>query len=127
MIHVSAGSHEVPEVFTVTHPSMFLPDGVNVKYAAEIKKHVKTPVGPSALSVIPSSWKRSSPPARRTSFGRPRSYGRSRYAPKSARGKNGRNQTLPALFACFSCVVTKRQYVCAVNPEIGFEQDAGTS
>ena len=44
LIHVSAGSHEVAEVFTVTHPSMFLPDGVNVKYAAEIKKHVKTPV-----------------------------------------------------------------------------------
>jgi hypothetical protein len=31
----------VAEVFTVTHPSMFLEDGVNVKYAAEIKKHVK--------------------------------------------------------------------------------------
>ena len=44
LIHVSAGSHEVREVFTVTHPSMFLEDGVNVKYAAEIKKHVKTPV-----------------------------------------------------------------------------------
>ncbi|NLB29921.1 MAG: NADH:flavin oxidoreductase, partial [Clostridiales bacterium] len=40
LIHVSAGSHEDPTVFTVTHPSMFLPDGVNVKYAAEIKKHV---------------------------------------------------------------------------------------
>ena len=42
LIHVSAGSHEVQEVFTVTHPSMFLEDGVNVKYAAEIKKHVKS-------------------------------------------------------------------------------------
>ena len=28
-------------MFTVTHPSMFLEDGVNVKYADEIKKHVK--------------------------------------------------------------------------------------
>ena len=42
IIHVSAGSHEVAEVFTVTHPSMFLPDGVNAKYAAEIKKHVNS-------------------------------------------------------------------------------------
>ncbi len=41
LIHVSAGSHEVWDVFTVTHPSMFLPDGANVRYAAEIKKHVK--------------------------------------------------------------------------------------
>ena len=27
LIHVSAGSHEDARVFTVTHPSMFLPDG----------------------------------------------------------------------------------------------------
>ena len=45
LIHVSTGSHEVPDVFTVTHPSLFLPDGCNVKYAAEIKKHIKnTPI-----------------------------------------------------------------------------------
>ena len=28
LIQVSAGSHEVAEVFTVTHPSMFLPDSL---------------------------------------------------------------------------------------------------
>ncbi|MDR2487711.1 MAG: 2-enoate reductase, partial [Clostridiales Family XIII bacterium] len=39
LLHVSAGNHEVLDVFAVTHPSMFLPDGVNVQYAAEIKKH----------------------------------------------------------------------------------------
>ncbi|MBN2060314.1 MAG: NADH:flavin oxidoreductase, partial [Deltaproteobacteria bacterium] len=44
LIHVSAGNHEVPESFFITHPTMFLPDGCNVKYAAEIKKHVNTPV-----------------------------------------------------------------------------------
>ncbi|MGI6217345.1 MAG: hypothetical protein ACOYIK_07005, partial [Coriobacteriales bacterium] len=44
LIHVSAGCHERDEVFTITHPNMFLPDGVNVKYAAEIKKHVEHPV-----------------------------------------------------------------------------------
>ena len=44
LIHVSAGNHEVDEVFGVTHPSMFLGEGPNVRYAAEIKKHVKTPV-----------------------------------------------------------------------------------
>ena len=41
LIHVSVGSHEVEEVFAVTHPSMFLEDGCNVKFASEIKKHVK--------------------------------------------------------------------------------------
>ncbi|MDR3294549.1 MAG: NADH:flavin oxidoreductase, partial [Clostridiales Family XIII bacterium] len=44
LIHVSTGNHEVAETFVVTHPHMFLPEGCNVKYAAEIKKHVKTPV-----------------------------------------------------------------------------------
>ncbi|MFQ7549375.1 MAG: hypothetical protein ACLRMZ_02445 [Blautia marasmi] len=37
LIHVSAGNHEVEEVFAVTHPSMFLEDGCNVHLAAEIK------------------------------------------------------------------------------------------
>ena len=41
LIHVSAGNHEVAEVFAVTHPSMFMPDGCNVQYAAEIKKTCK--------------------------------------------------------------------------------------
>ncbi len=44
LIHVSAGSHEVQKLFVRTHPSMFLPHGPNVYLAAEIKKHVRTPV-----------------------------------------------------------------------------------
>ena len=44
LIHVSAGVHEDPEVFVLTHPSMFVEHGCNVFLAAEIKKHVKTPV-----------------------------------------------------------------------------------
>jgi len=35
LLHVSAGNHEVNEVFTVTHPSMFQPDGCLVKFAEE--------------------------------------------------------------------------------------------
>ena len=41
MLHVSAGGIED---FHSTHPSMFSPSGVNVAYAAEIKKHVRIPV-----------------------------------------------------------------------------------
>jgi len=42
IIHVSVGgfSHS-PEVFASTHVSMFKEGGLNVKYAAEIKRHVK--------------------------------------------------------------------------------------
>lgn len=44
LINVSCGNHEDPEMFQRTHPSAFFPHGVNVYLAAEIKKHVKTPV-----------------------------------------------------------------------------------
>ena len=44
LINVSCGNHEDPDMFCRTHPSAFYPRGVNVYLAAEIKKHVKTPV-----------------------------------------------------------------------------------
>ena len=48
----------------VTHPTMFMEDGCNAKYAREIKKHVKTPVAtvgaftdPAQMEeVIASGW-----------------------------------------------------------------------
>lgn len=44
LFNVSVGHHEDDAACCVTHPTMFMPDGCNLKYAAEIKKHVKTPV-----------------------------------------------------------------------------------
>jgi 2,4-dienoyl-CoA reductase-like NADH-dependent reductase (Old Yellow Enzyme family) len=44
LINASVGHFGVREVFTSTHPSMFLDEGVNVKYAAAVKNTVKTPV-----------------------------------------------------------------------------------
>lgn len=40
ILHVSAGTHENIESVCISHPSMFLADGVNSVYAAEIKKNV---------------------------------------------------------------------------------------
>jgi 2,4-dienoyl-CoA reductase-like NADH-dependent reductase (Old Yellow Enzyme family)/thioredoxin reductase len=124
MIHVSAGSHEVAEVFTVTHPSMFLPDGVNVTYAAEIKKHVKTPVAtvgalgdPELMEEIIASGKADVVLAARALMADPD-------MPKKARAART-DEIRPCIrcFECFAGITTKRQYRCAVNPEIGFEQD----
>ena len=42
LIHVSAGSYQFG--FFDTHPPMFSEHGCNVYLAAEIKKHVSTPV-----------------------------------------------------------------------------------
>jgi 2,4-dienoyl-CoA reductase-like NADH-dependent reductase (Old Yellow Enzyme family)/thioredoxin reductase len=124
LIHVSAGSHEMAEVFTITHPSMFLPDGVNVKYAAEIKKHVKTPVAtvgalgdPELMEEIIASGKADVVMAARALLADPD-------MPQKAReGKTDEIRPCLRCFACFAGVVTKRQYVCAVNPEVGFEQE----
>ena len=124
LIHVSAGSHEVAEVFTITHPSMFLPDGVNVKYAAEIKKHVKTPVAtvgalgdPELMEEIIASGQADVVMVARALLADPD-------MPKKARaGKADEIRPCLRCFECFSGIMTKRQYSCAVNPEIGFEQD----
>jgi 2,4-dienoyl-CoA reductase-like NADH-dependent reductase (Old Yellow Enzyme family) len=125
LIHVSAGSHEVAEVFTVTHPSMFLPDGANVTYAAEIKKYVKTPVAtvgalgdPELMEEIIASGKADVVLAARALLADPD-------MPKKARaGKSDEIRPCIRCFECFAGITTKRQYRCAVNPEIGFEQDA---
>lgn len=125
MIHVSAGSHEVAEVFTITHPSMFLPDGVNVKYAAEVKKHVKTPVAtvgslgdPELMEEIIASGKADAVMVARALLAEPD-------MPQKAReGKSDEIRPCLRCFVCFSNLVTKLQYTCAVNPEIGFEQDS---
>jgi 2,4-dienoyl-CoA reductase-like NADH-dependent reductase (Old Yellow Enzyme family) len=124
LIHVSVGSHEVAEVFTVTHPSMFLPDGANVQFAAEIKKHVQTPVGtvgalgdPELMEEIIASGKADVVLAARAMMADPD-------LPKKARAGR-RDEIRPCIrcFECFAGITTKRQYRCAVNPEIGFEQD----
>jgi 2,4-dienoyl-CoA reductase-like NADH-dependent reductase (Old Yellow Enzyme family) len=125
LIHVSAGIHERPEVFTVTHPSMFMPDGVNVVYAAEIKKHVKTPVGavgalgdPEMMEEIIASGKADVVLAARAFMADPD-------FPKKARaGKADEIRPCIRCFECFEGITRYRQYRCAVNPEIGFEQDS---
>lgn len=139
LIHVSAGSHEAGErrsashfsqlersgaLFTVTHPSMFLPDGVNVQYAAEIKKHVETPVAtvgalndPALMDEIIASGQADVVQTARAMMADPD-------LPKKAReGKSDEIRPCIRCFECFAGITTKRQYRCAVNPEIGFERD----
>ena len=125
LIHVSVGSHEVPEAFPVTHPSMFLPDGANVKYAAEIKKHVKTPVAtvgslsdPALMEEIIASGQADVITIGRALMADPS-------LPDKARaGKPEDIRPCLRCLTCFATVMAKHEYTCAVNPEIGFEQDS---
>jgi 2,4-dienoyl-CoA reductase-like NADH-dependent reductase (Old Yellow Enzyme family)/thioredoxin reductase len=120
LIHVSAGSHEDARVFTVTHPSMFLEDGVNVRYAAEIKKHVKkskvATVGalsdPALLEEIIASGKADVVELARGILCDPD-------LPNKAR--EGRDdEIVPCIrcLTCFSNLIKHGQIVCALNTEI---------
>ena len=122
LIHVSAGNHEVDEVFAVTHPSMFLEDGCNVKYAAEIKKHVKTPVAaigalsdPGLMEEIIATGKADVVEAARALLCDPD-------LPNKAR--IGREKEIRRCMRCLSCFSNELSYgqpYCAINPETGRE------
>ena len=121
LIHVSAGCHERDEVFTITHPNMFLPDGVNVKYAAEIKKHVETPVAcVGALNdvemmeeIIATGQADVVELARQFSadFDFPR---------KALEGRPEDIRRCMRCQSCFSHVLQGQEYSCAINPQMGW-------
>lgn len=125
LIHVSAGSHEVNDVFTVTHPSMFLDDGVNVKYAAEIKKHVKnTPIAtvgglsePMLMEEIIASGKADVVELARGLICDPD------MPIKLQVGKDDEVRKCMRCLWCFSHRMQKDKVVCAINPEIGNEEE----
>ena len=122
LIHVSAGSHEVWDVFTVTHPDMFLPDGANVRYAAEIKKHVKTAVAtvgaladPELMEEIIATGKADIVEVARGLIADPD-------LPLKARtGRQSEINKCMRCLWCFSSHITRGQFACAINPVIGQE------
>ncbi|MCQ2452370.1 MAG: NAD(P)/FAD-dependent oxidoreductase [Oscillospiraceae bacterium] len=122
LIHVSAGSHEVDEVFTVTHPSMFMEDGCNVKYAAEIKKHVTTPVAtvgalsdPELMEEIIASGKADVVEMARQLLADPDTPNKLRT------GREKEIRRCMRCLSCFSSELTHGAPYCAINPECGRE------
>ena len=125
MINVSVGAHEAPEVFTNTHPSMFLPDGVNVKYAAAVKKVVRqskiAAVGaladPALMEEIIASGQADVVMLCRELIADPD------MPAKAQAGKEKELRKCIRCFECFSGHFTKLSTYCAINPEIGFERE----
>ena len=124
LLHVSAGSHEIEEVFTVTHPSFFLPDGCNVQFAEEIKKHVKCHVAtvgalvdPDLMEDIIASGKADVVEIARGILADPD-------LPRKIRtGKGDEINTCLRCLACFSNLHATGQFCCAINPETGREAE----
>lgn len=122
IIHVSAGVHEDQDVFTITHPSMFQAHGCNVHLAAEIKKHVKTPVAtlgglndPDMLEEIIASGKADIVELARQSLADPF------FAEKALSGNKDDITRCCRCYTCFYNYLTNRTYCCALNPVIGNE------
>ena len=122
LIHISAGHHEIDAASMVTHPSMFMPDGVNVHLAAEIKKHVKTLVAtvgaltdPEQLEAIVASGQADIVQLGRQSLADPD-------LPNKAR--SGREDDINKCLRCYNCFSYSTMggvFYCATNPVIGNE------
>ncbi len=125
IIHVSAGVHEDNDSFTITHPSMFQEHGVNVKYAAAIKKVVKTPVAtlgglsdPAQMEEIIATGQADIIELARQSICDP-------LLPEKA--FSGRANEIVKCCRCFTCFfnyLSNRTFCCAFNPVVGNELDA---
>ncbi len=124
LIQVSAGVHENKEAFVITHPSIFVEHGSNVHLAAEIKKHVKTPVAtlgglndPAMMEEIIASGKADVVEMSRQLLADP-------YFPEKAlTGKTDDITKCCRCFTCFKEYLTTRTVVCALNPVIGRERE----
>lgn len=120
LINVSCGNHEDPDMFCRTHPSAFYKRGVNVYLAAEIKKHVKTPVAcvgslndPAQMEEIIKSGQADVVELGRASLADP-------YLPKKA--YDGCADDITPCLRCYECFGATGQLEmvkCAANPTMG--------
>ncbi|WKY45223.1 FAD-dependent oxidoreductase [Eubacteriaceae bacterium ES2] len=122
LLHISAGNHEIEEVFAVTHPSMFMADGCNVQYAAEIKKQVKTPVAtvgaladPEPMEEIIRSGKADIVEMARGLLCDPD------FPNKARSGNDDKIVKCMRCLSCFSSELSNGEPYCALNPETGRE------
>ncbi len=126
IIHVSCGNLFSPGTDFHTHPGIFQEEGMNVKYAAEIKKHVKksyvaTIGGLSDLDVleeIVASGKADIVEMARGLICDP---------DMPVKAKTGREREARKCLRCFKCVGQDYQdgrLFCAINPASGKEREA---
>lgn len=123
LIHVSAGLDTDPNFAVKTHPTMFLPHMPNVKYAAEVKKHVtKCPVVTVGSVVTPAEAEQVLEDGKADAIAMVRSLIADPFLPQKAR--EGHDEDIRPCLRCLDCLTgmqTKTKFACAVNPRTGHE------
>ena len=122
LFNISVGNHENPELFCRTHPSFFFPRGVNVHYAAQIKKHVRKPVACVGSLIDPEQMEEiiASGQADIVEIGR----GLLADPDLPAKALRGESSDIMPCLRCYECFLATTQYEgirCTVNPRIGNE------
>jgi 2,4-dienoyl-CoA reductase-like NADH-dependent reductase (Old Yellow Enzyme family)/thioredoxin reductase len=127
IIHVSVGAINRfgAETFSRTHVSMFYPHGVNVEYAAEVKKHVKKSLvgtvgglsDPYQMEQILASGKADIIYMGRQLVCDPD------FPNKVRRGCVDEIRKCMRCLNCFAEGVGHGDLICAINPEIGRERE----
>ncbi|NLT14652.1 MAG: FAD-dependent oxidoreductase [Clostridiales bacterium] len=127
IIHVSVGAINRfgAETFSRTHVSMFYPHGVNVEYAAEVKKHVKKSLvgtvgglsDPYQMEQILAMGKADIIYMGRELVCDPE------FPNKVRRGRVDEIRKCMRCLNCFAEGVGHGDLICAINPEIGRERE----
>ena len=121
LIHVSTGGGH-PSGGTVMHPSMFLPHGCNVYLAAEIKKHVSTPVATVGSLSEPDKMEQIIASGQADLVCMARALIADPYLPQKV--MEGRPEDIRHCQRCYNCqggMFVTRNMRCAVDPVIGNE------
>ena len=124
LLHISTGHHEDDIASMRTHPTMFLEDGCNTFYAAEVKKHVKTPVATvGALTDVRMMEELiASGQTDIVELGR-QSLADPDLPLKAMTGREDDVNRCMRCFTCFSNSTLGGIFYCSTNPEIGNELD----
>ena len=122
LLHVSAGGE--PD-FTVTHPPMFSEPGCNVRFAAEIKKHVRIPVATVGALNEPEQMERILAEGQADVVCMARALLADPELPKKV--EQNRTDEILRCIRCFTCHAERmltQTRICALNPQIGREYEA---
>lgn len=123
LIHVSAGTQEYLYSEVLMHPSVFQKHGENVCFAAEIKKHVKTPVTAVGALSDPDKMEEILASGQADVLALGRGLIADPFIPKKLAA--GRGEDVVSCLRCHECMgamISRDTICCTVNPTIGRER-----